>query len=772
MLEGFHRSDPARVANVTACMTFDGDSFRARLIDICVSHNQDASVLVERDPNNPSRRRFDQMYPIGHCVADLRLVAATLRLADILDFDRERTPAVLFHYLLPTSLRPRDDISQLEWGKHLTISNWHIDEDAIAFKGRCRSHIVHHAVVLFAEVIARELQNVHSTYSALGDGAAWPFALPTRTAVHIHEDGYRYVPYRFELDDERIYALLMGRAIYPTGLVAIRELLQNAVDACRLRDALTRLHEPHIAPDIRGRITIQYWDDKGGERPMVIVKDSGIGMDAYVLERWFLKVGRSYYDSGEFARIRAELRTANLDFAPVSEFGIGFLSVFLGADQVQVSTAAAEPLHGDLRKRTLTVDGPTRLMRLLEEANDGPGRFKGTEVTLLLRSDSEITWDKAHSYLEELAQDLPYVVLLEHHFDNDHIDSYEVHPRGLQIQLPPGTEATYLRVPLRDDEYGLEGEIALQNVFEAQKLEAEASGDVRVERQRPNSVLLRGGFAVCDVPGLPDSFVSPYCVVARARLNWETRRNWRFLRPSLGRQSLVNDADLARRVTRMWLTYLLDNVDSLRLGQILHLGFSGWTPETWLEQYGGRRVYKLARNGWAPWFKDVNQLAEWERGEGGALQIPPEYTVAGTLLRLILPNICRLAMGREAKLYAYPPVGNWMERLDDLMDFVSRKSLDCHFIDYLGSINELFVYAYPGSQWFNERYRETLDALPSNKERLFSLLCRLVEARTWNRPARLSADEIALLQEARATIGDLTIGNYAGQWAINSFRIV
>ena len=118
----------------------------------------------------------------------------------------------------------------------------------------------------------------------------------------------------------------MGGAIYSNPLDAVRELIQNAVDACSYRDALTRLTEPQTVSNTSDRIAVTYEEPTEGRRyPLLTVTDTGTGMDAWIIDRFFLRVGRSYYSSGEFLRDRADLRKHGCDFAPVSEFGIGFL---------------------------------------------------------------------------------------------------------------------------------------------------------------------------------------------------------------------------------------------------------------------------------------------------------------------------------------------------------------------------------------------------------------------------------------------------------------
>jgi len=97
------------------------------------------------------------------------MVAGALRLADILDFDRERTPVVLFHYLLPTALASTDDRSVLEWKKHMAISCWDIDDEAVVFRGECDNHILHHTIVQFADTIENEITTTLATFYTSGD---------------------------------------------------------------------------------------------------------------------------------------------------------------------------------------------------------------------------------------------------------------------------------------------------------------------------------------------------------------------------------------------------------------------------------------------------------------------------------------------------------------------------------------------------------------------------------------------------------------------------
>jgi hypothetical protein len=795
-LSRMHEKDPERIHNIKASLSFDVDSFREKLIDICVSHNEDAEALVEADRQHSGRPRLPKDYPIGCCEADLHMVAATLRLADILDFDRERTPPALFHYLLPGPLAEPENDSGREWGKHLAISNWHIEEDAIVFRGRCRSHVIHHAIVLFASAIEREISNTRSTFGALKE-VSWPCKLPTTVKVDIHEEGYRYVPYKFELDDDRVYSLLMGGSIYQDPMVAVRELVQNAVDACRLRDALTCLFEPQAQPLKANRILIRY-EEFGNplKLPLLMVEDTGTGMDALILERYFLKVGRSYYNSAEFNQTRVDLRKADLDFAPVSEFGIGFLSSFLLASRVEVETAMSESPRGDAAKRTLQIDGPTRLIRLSEQRNEGAQRFKGTRVTLHLSAGGRDNknrpphWDQIKDYLERICVDLPYTLNLEH-VNNGKAMRTMIETEALSIDVPPYLEPLALRIPVDDQASGLEGEIVLINPYEGERAEKEltqtASASIvgnrketpRGHHYETHSSLIRGGFRISSVPGLPGSFLIQTAALAKLRLTWQGRRDYRYTKTNLARDSAADEGQIAQQVLREWLSYLLDHIDDLPEGQLFHLSIPplAWKGLSWLEKYDAFTLYKLAAKGWQlmlrNWRESQEVISDWEEGKGTPLRLLGfSDELHWLILDLVLPRVSSLQMASEARFFLTPPTVSWKTILSDCWTYISAPVTWGPFIEFISTIDHLLYYQYTGADYMNSRYMERLSSFHETE---FPLLIKSLDKLTASlgrkRQARLSGDQAALIRRLQKTAGDLEIGSIHGSWRLDSLTI-
>jgi hypothetical protein len=790
---------PAKVQtplpDVEACLGFDSASFHDKLVEICVSHGKDAGFLVEGDENNPSYPRFRRDYHFGRCSADLHMVAAALRLADVLDFDRERTPATLYPYLLPTNLSPAGDKSVLEWSKNLAVAKCEIEQDAVVFKGECRDHIVHHAIVQFCREITLELESTLRSLE-MHAGGMFPFALPTSVKADIIASGYTYVPYQFELDDRRIYELLMGSAIYENPLVAIRELVQSAVDACRLRDAMDQSCQPFIQFSNKGRIRIRF-EEPTPDCPTskLMVADTGTGMDDWVVKEYFLKVGRSFYRSPQFNSIRTALRKTNenLDFAPVSEFGIGFLSCFLLADRILIETALWSPLRGDTRKRTLTIDGPTRLIRMTEEKNEGIDRFRGTTVTLFLSrgtsspgAKSPPNWTEVEAYLDEVCVSLPYVLDLEHIAADGGVSTRLLEPQPSQVLIPPDRESMSLRISVADVTAGLKGEIVLINPLLARAADEEAARISPVVPDRgdlPGSrtpLLLRGGFSVGPVPGLPESFTTSRVAYARLHLDWRERPGRSYAATNLARTGPADVSNVALNVFRLWLDALLANADAVPDGMVYHLfprHLASLVRQPWLEKYSALDLYRLAVKGWVPEFRKSledgqNRLRVWESSKGDSIWLGSfESELHRQLLDLTMPRVSRLEMHGSGNWYIKPPDEGWITKLQECHDFITHPVDWGLFVEYCGHADNLLFYQYPGVREFNLTHRSRVQRSFRDEElvSLSSLLYKLANNRSFGRASTLDHAEVALLDRVVENLGDLAIGTVNKSWPIRSF---
>lgn len=134
------------------------------------------------------------------------------------------------------------------------------------------------------------------------------------------------LPTGYRADVKKIIALLIGDALYSRRDVCIRELIQNAVDACE------RVGDARSDGVTRAEITISINTKEG----YFEVIDNGDGMSAEVLSEYFAVIGRSIRDEERIMqRAQGDEKTrAHL----IGKFGIGFISTYMLAKQILIST--------------------------------------------------------------------------------------------------------------------------------------------------------------------------------------------------------------------------------------------------------------------------------------------------------------------------------------------------------------------------------------------------------------------------------------------------
>ena len=342
--------------------------------EICSSHNEDALSLLELDRN----------YLCGDGVrANLQLVAVILRLADILDFDAKRTPSVLFSHLFV-----RNPISIREWNKHRAIESWSISEESIQFHAKCEHPVIEASIHDFCDVIDSELSACNHIVSAINDydrsqGKEHLIHIPFRVDRSKIETKkaiggkplYLYRKAQFNLSKKQVIDLLMGTKLYGNPEVALRELLQNSIDACLLRRAMEESWSNPYEPEIH----IKYSSESEGDVLEII--DNGTGMDQHIIDTYYSKIGSSFYKSPDFFDVKFQ---SEAKFTPTSRFGIGILSCFMVADSLIVDTRRVKGPHDSSEPVNLTIEGQDSIFWIKPSQRKKPG----TSTKLYLRKDT------------------------------------------------------------------------------------------------------------------------------------------------------------------------------------------------------------------------------------------------------------------------------------------------------------------------------------------------------------------------------------------------
>ncbi len=314
-----------------------------------------------------------------------------LRLIDFAQIDRARAPSI--ERLLRSEISRE---SGVHWDAQENITGPIRDGDFLVFG--CTQPITNlEAWWLFYDLSAELDTEIRGIYEYLRNRTASRdrFSLKGVKAVESPSafseyvrlaEGVVPVDIRVQPDSmERVVELLGGHHIYgPDELAPIRELIQNARDAIELRQAMERADGRVPAP---GEITVTL-KETGGQA-ILAIRDNGVGMTRSVLRKRLVGVGSDFWNSVEFYR---DYRKAiDSGFRPIGKFGIGFLSVFMLGDHVEVETEAIgnNKLH-------LILDGLGKRGVLRETKLTGQA---GTEVRVTLKERQR-----------ELAENLAHVV--------------------------------------------------------------------------------------------------------------------------------------------------------------------------------------------------------------------------------------------------------------------------------------------------------------------------------------------------------------------------
>lgn len=290
------------------------------IVSVCEAHGYNPSDM---DGNH------DLDYLNANDVSPL-FCALLLRLGDLLDFDDTRAPKVLCSYV------GDNEKSIEEWKKHQDSIGFVYpaspSTEALPYRAHCTHPGVEHAIRDFLDWIEVELGNCIRLQKSCRKSWQQNFPFP-RTILRneIESDGYMSGDFCITMDQTKILELLTGENLYDNRDVFVRELLQNAIDATLLRGKM----DSDFIPE-KSRIDFWEWNDKDGNI-WFRIDDEGTGMTMGMLQRYFLKVGNSYYSSKEIERdLRDHHQTEK--YYGISRFGIGFLSCFLNGDYAEVST--------------------------------------------------------------------------------------------------------------------------------------------------------------------------------------------------------------------------------------------------------------------------------------------------------------------------------------------------------------------------------------------------------------------------------------------------
>jgi hypothetical protein len=137
------------------------------------------------------------------------------------------------------------------------------------------------------------------------------------------------------VDDVRLMLLLVEPLYNYDESFAIRELLQNGLDAIKERCSL----DNDFLEVSRRNETIRVFidTDEAGSPSRLRVVDDGIGMNTTTIGRYFLRIGSSFGHSPEWVKL-VRATTFGASISRTGRFGVGVMAAFLLGDEIRVTT--------------------------------------------------------------------------------------------------------------------------------------------------------------------------------------------------------------------------------------------------------------------------------------------------------------------------------------------------------------------------------------------------------------------------------------------------
>ena len=369
-------------------VTFNGTSgvpplptrFREYLGIVCESHHAENLHLLNLYPLAAGLGTHNKE------IVNVQYAAVLLRSTDLLHVTKDRTPSVMYE-----TIKFSDPKSVTEWEKQRhTFSvrpkgrglDEHDPESALI---QISADFVEEGpffalqeYVTYADREIRQSKQWIDDSQETRDGKDYKFPW-LRVEADVRLGGAEPVPLKFELDRDRLLSLLVGHTIYNDPMVAVRELLQNGIDAVRYQNHLDtrRARAAGNSPPPMGKVVVK-WDS--AER-LLTVEDSGTGMTRSIIDSHLMRVGVSFYDS-------VSVLTEHRDFSPISRFGIGILTCFMVSDDIEVITCREGKAH---RLRMTQVQSNYALRELAMGDPKLVGlEPHGTRVTLRVRDSVDL----------------------------------------------------------------------------------------------------------------------------------------------------------------------------------------------------------------------------------------------------------------------------------------------------------------------------------------------------------------------------------------------
>lgn len=181
--------------------------------------------------------------------------------------------------------------------------------------------------------------------------------------------------------DIRLVDLLIEPLYGKCASYGIRELIQNATDACKTRKALYTNEDSSYNPEVQ--VEIKSNEGVDNTKRILVIKDNGIGMSLDVIKNHFLNIGSKFRESNEWEDLKRNVGKQIEPKEKNGKFGVGILSSYLLGDTLKVITCNMQ----ENIKYTFETQKDTPLIEISKEENV---EAYGTTIEIELKDDIDI----------------------------------------------------------------------------------------------------------------------------------------------------------------------------------------------------------------------------------------------------------------------------------------------------------------------------------------------------------------------------------------------
>lgn len=269
-------------------------------------------------------------------------IMAILRIADYLDVGEERASHIIYTFYVKKSENSKQEFS---WNQCIKYEDfvWDYDRECLSVDATPKNAKQFIGVKKWIKGVQYELDMCWAIIGEHYDTNKYKMTIRRldsnilkKEVVSEYEKSF-YTQEAYLDANADILKLLIAPLYGDEPSYGVREILQNAVDACREREKIEKDREGNY----KGEVVVSL----DTERKMMVFTDNGLGMNIDIIKRYYLIAGASYRRSEAWSKEFVGL-DGNARVLRNGKFGIGVLATFLLGEKAEIITRSYKEEKG------------------------------------------------------------------------------------------------------------------------------------------------------------------------------------------------------------------------------------------------------------------------------------------------------------------------------------------------------------------------------------------------------------------------------------------